>query len=101
MRKYKELLGAQIIAFDGRPAVDVLNAMQLYMNADHWNRMKIKVSAPYRIRNLKMLHALGFIENIDRVTCTIHDLNGSTRVVVVEAETTQPDIWNTLPAPQS
>jgi tetratricopeptide (TPR) repeat protein len=97
--KLEDLLGAQVLAFDGRPAVEVLQAMAPYIDSDRGNPMTLKTSAPYRVRNLKMLEALGLIEDPDHVTLTVRDVSGKTRDVTVAADTTEPDIWNKLPCP--
>ena len=45
------------------------------------------------------LAAAGLVRSPDRVTLAIRDLSGDTRDVVVHADSTEPDIWNKLPAP--
>ncbi len=97
--KLKDLLGAQVMAFDGKPAVEVLEAMNPYINRDRGNPMALKLSAPYRVRNLKFLEANGLIKGPERVTLSVRDVSGATRDVTVAADTTHPDIWNVLPNP--
>ena len=99
--KYRELLGAKVEAFDGRPADAVLEALEPYVNCDRGNPMKARVSLPYRVRKLSLLHAAGLIEQPDRVKLTVVDLAGTRREAVVEADGRETEIWNKLPAPAS
>lgn len=99
--EYKDLLGAQVEAFDGRATADVLAAMEPYNSRDRGNPMDSRVGQPYRVRRLALLHAAGLIRSPDRVTLTVRDLSGSIRDVTIEADPKEKDIWNTLPAPAS
>jgi tetratricopeptide (TPR) repeat protein len=99
--KYRDLVGSQILKFDGRASEDVLNAMAAYQNRDRGNPMPTKTRTPYLVRKLRLLHAAGLVRNADQVTLTARDLSGSVRDVVVESDTKDPEIWNTLPAPSS
>src|SRR5262249_54434451 len=97
--KLKDLLGAQVLAFDGKPATDVLEATGPYINSDRDNPRKTKVRGPYMVRNLKLLEALGLIKRADKVTLTVRDPAGATRDVTVASDATEPNIWNKLPNP--
>lgn len=99
--KHQELLGAQVLELDGRPALEVLEAMTPYINRDRGNPIWPKQRAPYMLRNLALLQAAGLIKSPERVTLKVRDLAGATRDVVVSADTTQPNIWNMLPNPPS
>jgi len=99
--KLKELLGAQVLAFDGRPAVEVLEATAPYLNRDRGNPIATKTRSVYFVRNPKLLHALGLVRSPDRVTLSVRDTSGATRDVAVEADDSEPDIWNKLPCPPS
>src|SRR5262249_27725605 len=79
----KGLLGAQIIAIDGRPAVEVLEGTAPYLNRDRGNPIKTKQRGPYALRRVALLHAAGLVNRPDRVTFTIRDQNGRTRDVDV------------------
>ena len=61
--------------------------------------MVVKAKAPYALRKIAVLHAAGLVRSPDRVTLAIRDLAGDTRDVVVHADSSEPDIWNKLPAP--
>jgi hypothetical protein len=98
---HKDLLGSQVIAFDGKPTEEVLKAMEPYVHRDRGNPMGPKAGLPYRIRMLAVLHAAGLVKKPDRVTLTVRDLTGTTRDVEIAADPKEPDIWNKLPAPAS
>ncbi|SEL32264.1 Tetratricopeptide repeat-containing protein [Stigmatella aurantiaca] len=99
--KHKELLGAQVLELDGRPALEVLEALTPYVNRDRGNPVWPKQRTPYMLRNLALLQAAGLIKSSGQVTLTVRDLSGAMRSVVATSDTTQPDIWNTLPNPPS
>lgn len=99
--KHKHLLGAEVTAFDGRPAAEVLKAVEPYIHRDRGNPMGPKSGAPYRARMVAVLHAAGLVKSPDRVTLAVRDLTGAASDVVVEADAAEPDIWNKLPAPAS
>jgi hypothetical protein len=99
--RYKDLLGAQVLKLDGRSIDEVFEALVPYVNRDRGNPIKPKLSVPYMIRALGLLHAAGLTKSADQVTLAVRDLSGQTRDVVVEADTKEPDIWNKLPAPVS
>jgi hypothetical protein len=99
--KYKDLLGAQVLQLDGRPAADVLDAMTPYVSRDRGNPMWPKQITPYMLRSLVLLHAAGQVKGPERVTLTVRDLGGARRDVAVAADATQPNIWNQLPNPPS
>jgi hypothetical protein len=97
--KHKDLLGAQVLQLDGRPASDVLDAMAPYVSRDRGNPMWPKQLTPYTLRSLTLLHAAGQIKVPERVTLTVRDLGGAKRDVTVAADDTQPNIWNQMPNP--
>lgn len=97
--EHRDLLGAQVLQVDDLPVQDVLNATSPYINVDRGNPMIVKAKAPYALRKTAVLHAAGLVRSPDRVTLAIRDLSGDTRDVVVHADSTEPDIWNKLPAP--
>lgn len=99
--KYRELLGAQVQRMDGRAAEEILEAWAQYLPRDRGNPQVTKTTAPYKIRKVAALHAAGLVKSPDRVTLTVRDLTGAVRDVIVEADTSEAEIWNTLPAPSS
>ena len=95
--KYKELLGAQVLKFGDRTTNEVAQAIEPLIPRD--NQIWIKQVAPYRMRSLPLLNALGLISDAKKVSLTLRGLDGKDRVVALDADMTQPNIWNTLPNP--
>ncbi|MDQ6786332.1 MAG: hypothetical protein M3033_05880 [Acidobacteriota bacterium] len=95
--KYKDLLGAQILKFGDRTTNEIVQALDPFIPRD--NQIWIKQVAPYRMRSLPLLKALGLIPNAKKVSLTVRNLDGKQRVVELDADTTKPNIWNTLPNP--
>jgi hypothetical protein len=63
------------------------------------NGIWIKQVAPYRMRHLPMMHALGLIPDPTKVTLTLREFDGKERVVTIATDTKQPNIWNIKPNP--
>jgi hypothetical protein len=97
--RHKGLLGCRVVTIDGRPAEEVLEGTAPYINRDRGNPIKTKVSAPYAIRKVGVLHAAGLAKRPDRVTLTVRDQAGAEKEVDVAADAKEAEIWNTLPAP--
>jgi hypothetical protein len=99
--KHKDLLGAEVLRLDGRPAGDVLKAMMPYVSRDRGNPIWPRQLTPYMLRNLTLLHAAGQIKSPKQVTLAVRDIGGAKREVTVAADDTQPEIWNQFPNPPS
>ncbi|MGI8640303.1 MAG: TPR end-of-group domain-containing protein [Pyrinomonadaceae bacterium] len=95
--KYKDLLGAQVLKFGSRTPDEIVKGLEPAISRD--NGIWIKQVAPYRMRNLPLVHALGLIPDAHKVSLSLRALDGKERVVTLDADTTQPNIWNTLPNP--
>ena len=95
--KYKDLVGAQILKFGGRAPEEIVKGLEPIISRD--NEIWIKQVAPYRMRNLGLLNGLGLIPDAQKVSLTIRSMNGKERVVSLETDNTQPDIWNVKPNP--
>ncbi len=95
--KYKDLLGAEVVRFGDRSVDEVLRALDPLLSRD--NEMWPKQVAPYRMRSVPLLHALGLVPDPNSVRLTVRDAGGKSRPVRVEADSAHPDIWNTLPHP--
>jgi hypothetical protein len=93
--KYKELLGAQVLRFGEHSIDEVMRALDPVINRD--NEMWPKQVAPYRMRSLPLLAALGVVADIHKVALTLAGTNGQQRSVTVEADSNNPDIWNEFP----
>lgn len=97
--KYKELLGAQVLKFGERTPEEVMRALDPVTSRD--NEIWPSQTGPYRMRSLPLLQTLGLIPDAQKVQLTIRDMDGRTRTVSLSADATQPNIWNTLPNPQT
>lgn len=95
--KHKDLLGSQVLKFGGREVSEIVRVIQATSSED--NPIWIKQTAPYRMRNLPLLHAAGAIPDPNKVELVLRGLDGKERTVTLAADTTQPNIWNTLPNP--
>ncbi len=76
---HRDLLGAQVLAFDGIDVEPVMAAVEPLICRD--NEIWVKQSAPHRLREVQVLHALGLAGSPDTVTLTLLDLKGATRDV--------------------
>jgi hypothetical protein len=94
--RYKDLLGAQVVRFGGRSIEEVMSALDPVISRD--NDLWPSQLAPYRMRSLPLLNALGVVSDIHKVSLDIVDAGGNRRVAVVEADASNPDIWNQFPA---
>ena len=68
---HRGLLGAEILAFDGRPVDDVVAAVEPLVCRDHEVR-PIEI-VPSWLRRTPFLHALGLIDDPGKVTLTTRD----------------------------
>lgn len=95
--KHKDLLGAQVLKFGSRTIDEVLQSLEPLIPRD--NRLWIKQVAPYWMRNLPLLNGLGLISDAKKVSFTLRALDGTESVISLDADLTQPNIWNVLPNP--
>jgi tetratricopeptide (TPR) repeat protein len=95
--KYKDLLGAQVLKFGTRTPDEIVKGLEPIINRD--NDIWIRQVAPYRMRNLNMLNALGLVAETDKVSLTVRRLDGQSAAVTIPVDNTQPNIWNVLPNP--
>ena len=95
--KYRELLGAQVLRFGDKTVPQVTEALLPFLSRDnaYWPKQVV----PYEMRQPAVLHALGLQPAPDRTPLTLKDLRGRTRQLVLPADASQPNIWNTLPNP--
>jgi tetratricopeptide (TPR) repeat protein len=94
---YRSLVGAQILAMDGRGVSSVLAAVAPYISRD--NDYWLTAVEPYRLRSIPFLHAAGLTNSPQRVSLRVRALDGRMSEVPVQVTTDSPDIWNTLPSP--
>lgn len=93
--KYKDLIGSHILKFGNRTPDEIVKGLEPIINRD--NEIWIKEVAPYRMRNLRLLNALGLIPDAGKVSLTIRGLDGKERVVSLATDATQFTIWNVKP----
>jgi tetratricopeptide (TPR) repeat protein len=93
--KYKDLIGSQILKFGNRTPDEIVKGLEPIINRD--NEIWIKEVAPYRMRNLSLLNALGLIPDAGKVSLTIRGLDGKERIVSLATDPTQFNIWNVKP----
>ena len=96
--KYKDLLGAQVLKFGSRTIDEMIKGLEPIIARD--NEIWIKQIAPYRLRHLPLLNALGLIPDAQNVTLSLRLLNGKEQTVTMAADATQPNIWNNKPNPE-
>jgi hypothetical protein len=95
--QHGDLLGAQVLAFDGHPTDEVCAALDPLISRD--NHQWPKQMLPYHLREVALLHALGLLAGTQGATLTLRDRSGTERAVALVADMTRPDIWFAIPAP--
>ncbi len=97
--KYKDLLGAEILRFEDHAIAEIVQKLDTVISRD--NAIWIKQVAPYRMRYLSLMHALGLISDEKKTSLRVRTIDGKESTIVVEGETGQTFIWNTLPNPET
>ena len=96
--KHKDLLGAQVIKLGDQTPEAVGRALDPLIPRD--NEMGVPQRIPYLMRHPGLLHALGLVPDPRGVTLVVRAApNGAERAVRVEADASQPNIWNVRPHP--
>lgn len=95
--KYKDVLGSKVVSIDGKPISDALRALDPYISRD--NTMWLKTMGPHALRHTPFLKALGVVRDDTAVDVAFERRGGERSVVRVEANFSEPDIWNKLPKP--
>lgn len=95
--KYKELFGSQVLLFGTRSVDEVMKALDSVISRD--NELWPSQLAPYHMRSLPLLNALGLVPDIKKIDLRLRDVNGNERVVNVETDATHANsvIWNHFP----
>lgn len=86
----RDIVGAQVIAIEGRPLADVAEAVRPTISRD--NEQGVRAMLPYRLREVAVLHALGIAASPDRLTLTLAPGQGT---VVRDVEVVSDDTWPT------
>lgn len=95
--QHEALLGAQVLAFDGRPTEAVCAALDPLISRD--NAQWPKQMLPYHLREVALLHALAQLDAPTGATLTLRDRAGQESTATIAADATQPDIWFAIPSP--
>lgn len=97
--RHESLLGAQVLAIDGRPVSQVLTALDPLLTRD--NDYGPAATAPVWMRQPTFLHALDVANDPGAVTLTLRLMNGTVTEVTVAAEESQtPRAWPRQRPPQ-
>ncbi len=93
--KHQDLLGAQVISLGGNSVEQLMGSLDQVINRD--NDFWPNQIAPYLMRNLQLLHALGLVPEIRKAELRIRDATGRERTVTIDSDTNHPNIWNDFP----
>jgi len=87
--RYQHLLGAEVLAVDGRPAAEVIAALDplLTRDNDYW----ATANAPVWLRRPVFLHAVDAADDPGQLTLTVRLADGSVRDVPVAADAAPSD----------
>src|SRR5262249_3400480 len=69
------------------------------ISRDNENPIWVQQRAPYLMRHVPVLQALGVSSGAGEVTLSLRTLDGGSRSVRVAADTINSNIWNVLPYP--
>jgi tetratricopeptide (TPR) repeat protein len=94
--KYKNLLGAQVLSLGGHSVDEVTQSLDQVISRD--NDMWPVQLGPYHMRNLPLLRGLGLVPDIRKTELSLRDASGRSRTVTVEADSSNPSIWNNFPS---
>jgi tetratricopeptide (TPR) repeat protein len=81
--EHRDLLGAEVLAIGDRALVETMTALEPLICRD--NEIWLKQTIPHRLRETRVLHALGLIPEDDRATLEIRDANGQKRSIEIVA----------------
>lgn len=88
--EHRDLLGVEVLRFDGRSVDEVMAALDPLLPRDSDNRVRVWQLLPGRMRDLPVLHALGLLDDPGRVTLAIRGLDGVEREITVDADPRWP-----------
>jgi tetratricopeptide (TPR) repeat protein len=91
--RHADLLGARVVRFGEHPVDDVLAALDPMMVRDNENDQWVKETVTPRLRQPRILHALGLIPDPERLPLTISGPDGTERTVTLTADAEDP-AWN-------
>jgi tetratricopeptide (TPR) repeat protein len=93
--KHQDLLGAQVLSLGGNSVEQLMKSLDQVISRD--NEFWPSQTAPYLMRNLQLLSALGLVPEIKKAELRIRDVTGKERTVNIDADTNHPNIWNDFP----
>jgi tetratricopeptide (TPR) repeat protein len=96
--KYRDLLGARLLAIGGKPVEQLMAAAAETVSRDNEGPW-VQLQAASRLRYTALFAAAGLIADGAAPTLRVRNLQGAERSLVVAADTTHPDIWNQKPNP--
>jgi tetratricopeptide (TPR) repeat protein len=96
--KYRELLGARLLALGGQPVDKVMAAAAATVSRDNEGPW-VQLQAASRLRYTALFAAAGVLADGAAPTLRVRGLDGRERSVVVPADLSHPDIWNMKPNP--
>jgi len=99
-KEYSELLGSQVLKIEASSMEQVIAAIDPIVALDGSNEQQIKVLATHYLRIPAMLQGLHLIKNTEKVSLTIKDTKGNTKIVEVKAKTDNLNIMHALPNPE-
>lgn len=96
-KRYEDLLGTEVIAFDDHPLEDILKGMDPIINRD--NELGPRIMAPLRMRTLPLLYGLGLVKDPNEVTLTVKDEQGAIKKILIKADCpiATRRLWDKLP----
>jgi tetratricopeptide (TPR) repeat protein len=94
---YRETLGAQVLRVDGRPADEVLAAVEPLISRD--NDQQVRWIGPELLRWTPLLHALGLAGEPDQVTLSLRFPDDTTGTVPVKAIPAGPNEYPSVDPP--
>jgi tetratricopeptide (TPR) repeat protein len=98
--KHRDLLGAQLLAMDGRPVEALFEGVKPYVPRDNEGRWT-DLQTSLRLRNTGIMRAFGLVDDARNVALRLRGLDGKVRTVRIEADPDPAmfDIWNVRPHP--
>lgn len=96
-RRFSQLLGAQVLAFDKKSESDVLHALEPLVHQDNSNGRF--VVGTLLVRNLPLLASQGIIKDSAKVMLTVKTSSGKNRNVELPGDSDVPTrrLWDGLP----
>lgn len=96
--KYRDLLGARVLAIGGKAVETLMAAAAETVSRDNEGPW-VRLQAASRLRYTGLFAAAGLVPDGAAPALRVRDLEGRERSAVVAADTSHPDIWNQKPNP--